>query len=102
MTATAQPRACWPTVAPIWFALANPGPCRYLFSQHALTSDPAGPPVSVPAFQTLAESISLCQQAGLARVGDHPMLAGRPGLRRAARSGAAAAQRLRLPRAEGY
>ena len=54
------------------FALANPGPYRYLFSQHAPTGDPARPPVSLPTFQALAESISRCQQAGLARAGDDP------------------------------
>ena len=54
------------------FALANPGPYRYLFSQHAPTGDPARPPVGLPAFQALAESISRCQQAGLARAGDDP------------------------------
>ena len=54
------------------FALANPGPYRYLFSQHAPTGDPARPPVDLPVFQALAESISRCQQAGLARAGDDP------------------------------
>lgn len=54
------------------FAVANPGPYRYLFSQHAPTGDPARPPVDLPVFQALAESISRCQQAGLARVGDDP------------------------------
>jgi len=54
------------------FALANPGPYRYLFSQHAPTGDPARPPVDLPVFQALADSISRCQQAGLARAGDDP------------------------------
>ena len=54
------------------FALANPGPYRYLFSQHAPTGDPARPPVSLPTFQALADSISRCQQAGLASAGDDP------------------------------
>src|SRR6516165_1829150 len=54
------------------FALANPGPYRYLFSQHAPTGDPARPPVSLPTFQALADSISRCQQAGLARAADDP------------------------------
>lgn len=54
------------------FALANPGPYRYLFSHHAPTGDPARPPVGLPAFQALAESIRRCQQAGLARAGDDP------------------------------
>ena len=54
------------------FALANPGPYRYLFSQHAPTGDPAQSPVDLPAFQALAESISRCQQAGQARAGDDP------------------------------
>ena len=54
------------------FALANPGPYRYLFSQHAPTGDPDRPPVDLPTFQALAESISRCQQAGLARAGDDP------------------------------
>jgi len=54
------------------FALANPGPYRYLFSQHAPTGDPARPPVGLPVFDALAESISRCQQAGLARAGDDP------------------------------
>jgi len=56
----------------IGFALANPGPYRYLFSQHAPTGDPARPPVDLPVFQALAESIRRCQQAGLARAGDDP------------------------------
>ena len=56
----------------IGFALANPGPYRYLFSQHAPTGDPARPPVDLPVFQTLADSISRCQQAGLARAADDP------------------------------
>jgi AcrR family transcriptional regulator len=54
------------------FALANPGPYRYLFSQHAPTGDPARPPVDLPVFQALAESIRRCQQTGLARAGDDP------------------------------
>jgi len=54
------------------FALANPGPYRYLFSQHAPTGDPARPPAGLPVFQALADSISRCQQAGLARAGDDP------------------------------
>ena len=54
------------------FAMANPGPYRYLFSQHAPTGDPKRPPVDLPVFQALAESISRCQQAGLARAGDDP------------------------------
>ena len=54
------------------FALANPGPYRYLFSQHAPTGDPAQPSVSLPTFQALAESISRCQQAGLAHAADDP------------------------------
>ena len=56
----------------IGFALANPGPYRYLFSQHAPTGDPARPPAGLPVFQALADSISRCQQAGLARAGDDP------------------------------
>ena len=56
----------------IRFALANPGPYRYLFSQHAPTGDPARHRVDMPAFYALAESISRCQQAGLARAGDDP------------------------------
>ena len=56
----------------IRFALANPGPYRYLFSQHAPTGDPARPPVGLSVFQALAESIRRCQQAGLARAGDDP------------------------------
>ena len=39
-------------------------------SQHAPTGDQARPPVGLPVFQALAESISRCQQAGLARAGD--------------------------------
>ena len=54
------------------FAQANPGPYRYLFSQHAPTGDPARPPVDLPVFQTLADSINRCQQAGLARADDDP------------------------------
>ena len=56
----------------IGFALANPGPYRYLFSQHAPTGDPARPPAGLPVFQALAESIRRCQQAGLASSGDDP------------------------------
>jgi AcrR family transcriptional regulator len=54
------------------FAMANPGPYRYLFSQHAPTGDPARPLVGLPVFQALAESIGRCQQAGLARAADDP------------------------------
>jgi len=54
------------------FALANPGPYRYLFSQHAPTGDPARPPVGLPVFQALANSISRCQQARQAHAGDDP------------------------------
>jgi AcrR family transcriptional regulator len=54
------------------FALANPGPYRYLFSQHAPTGDPARPLPGLPVFQALAESISRCQLAGLALAGDDP------------------------------
>ena len=53
-------------------AEADPGPYRYLFSQHAPTGDPTRPPVDLPVFHALAESISRCQQAGLARAGDDP------------------------------
>jgi AcrR family transcriptional regulator len=56
----------------IRFALANPGPYRYLFSQHAPTGTPGRPPPGLPVFQALAESINRCQQAGLARAGDDP------------------------------
>jgi AcrR family transcriptional regulator len=56
----------------IGFALANPGPYRYLFSQHAPTGDPTRPPVDLPVFQALADSIGRCQQAGLAAAGDDP------------------------------
>jgi AcrR family transcriptional regulator len=56
----------------IGFALANPGPYRYLFSQHAPTGDPARPPVDLPVFHALADSISRCQQAGLVAAGDDP------------------------------
>jgi AcrR family transcriptional regulator len=56
----------------IRFALANPGPYRYLFSQHAPTGDPARPLAGMPVFHALAESISRCQQAGLARADDDP------------------------------
>jgi len=56
----------------IAFALANPGPYRYLFSQHSPTGDPARPPVNLPAFQALANSISSCQRVGLAVAGDDP------------------------------
>jgi AcrR family transcriptional regulator len=54
------------------FALANPGPYRYLFSQHPPTGRPDRPPVDLPTFQALADSISRCQRAGLAVVGDDP------------------------------
>ena len=54
------------------FALANPGPYRYLFSQHAPTGDPDRPPAGLPVFQALAASITRCQQAGLAAAGDDP------------------------------
>jgi AcrR family transcriptional regulator len=56
----------------IRFALANPGPYRYLFSQYAPTGTPGRPPPGLPVFQALAESINRCQQAGLARAGDDP------------------------------
>ena len=58
----------------IGFAQANPGPYRYLFSQHAPTGDPSRPPVGLPVFQALTESISRCQQAGLAGASDDPHL----------------------------
>jgi hypothetical protein len=51
----------------IAFALVNPGPYRYLFSQHAPTGKTGRPPVDLPVFQALADSIGRCQQAGLAR-----------------------------------
>lgn len=54
------------------FALANPGPYRYLFSHHSPTGDPARPPVSMPTFDALAASIRRCQQAGAARATDDP------------------------------
>jgi AcrR family transcriptional regulator len=54
------------------FAVANPGPYRYLFSQRAPTGDPARPRIGMPVFHALAESISRCQRAGLARAGDDP------------------------------
>src|SRR5262249_28175430 len=53
----------------IGFALANPGPYRYLFSQHAPTGDPERPPVDLPVFQALAESVSGCPPGSLARGG---------------------------------
>ena len=56
------------------FALANPGPYRYLFSHHAPTGDPARPPVGLPVFEALADSIRRCQQAGAARATDDPHL----------------------------
>ena len=54
------------------FALANPGPYRYLFSQHAPTGTPGRPPVDMPVFEALATSIRRCQQAGAARATDDP------------------------------
>jgi AcrR family transcriptional regulator len=54
------------------FALANPGPYRFLFSHHAPTGDPGGPLVGLPAFDALAASIRRCQQAGLAGASDDP------------------------------
>jgi AcrR family transcriptional regulator len=54
------------------FALANPGPYRFLFSHHAPTGDPGRPLVGMPAFDALAASIRRCQQAGLARATDDP------------------------------
>jgi AcrR family transcriptional regulator len=45
------------------FALANPGPYRYVFSQQPTTGGPARPRVvGMPVFHALAESISRCQQ----------------------------------------
>jgi AcrR family transcriptional regulator len=54
------------------FALANPGPYRYLFSHHAPTGDPARAPIGLPVFDALAASIRRCQQAGAARATDDP------------------------------
>jgi AcrR family transcriptional regulator len=54
------------------FALANPGPYRFLFSHHAPTGEPGRPLVGMPAFDALAASIRRCQQAGLAAATDDP------------------------------
>jgi AcrR family transcriptional regulator len=50
------------------FALANPGPYRFMFSQQA----PGGSPVAVATFQALADSIAKCQKVGLSLAPDRP------------------------------
>jgi transposase-like protein len=79
----------------IRFALANPGPYRYLFSQHAPTGDPtAGGPTRLPGPGRLDQPLPAGRPGPRRR---RPAMAGRPGLGRAARPGAPAAQRPRLP-----
>ena len=43
------------------FAVANPGPYRFMFSHQA----PKGSPVAMAAFHALADSIAKCQEDGL-------------------------------------
>ena len=45
------------------FALENPGPYRFMFSNQA----PKGSPVAMAAFHALADSIAKCQTDGLSR-----------------------------------
>jgi AcrR family transcriptional regulator len=50
------------------FALANPGPYRFMFGHQA----PKGSPVAMAAFHALAQSIAKCQQDGLTLATDRP------------------------------
>jgi AcrR family transcriptional regulator len=50
------------------FAVANPGPYRFMFSNQA----PAGSPVAMAAFHTLADSIAKCQKDGVSLAADSP------------------------------
>jgi AcrR family transcriptional regulator len=50
------------------FALANPGPYRFMFSHQV----PAGSPVAMAAFRALADSIAQCQKDGLSLAPDGP------------------------------
>jgi AcrR family transcriptional regulator len=43
------------------FAVANPGPYRFMFSHHA----PKGSPVAMAALRALADSIAKCQEDGV-------------------------------------
>ena len=50
------------------FAVANPGPYRFMFSHQA----PKGSPVAMAAFHALADSIAKCQTDGLSLTPDRP------------------------------
>ena len=50
------------------FAVANPGPYRFMFSHQA----PKGSPVAMAAFRALADSIAKCQKDGLSFTPDAP------------------------------
>jgi AcrR family transcriptional regulator len=50
------------------FAVENPGPYRFMFSQEG----PTGSPVAMAAFFALANSIAKCQKDGLSLVPDGP------------------------------
>jgi AcrR family transcriptional regulator len=50
------------------FAVANPGPYRFMFSHQA----PKGSPAAMAAFRALADSIAKCQTDGLSLTSDAP------------------------------
>jgi AcrR family transcriptional regulator len=50
------------------FAVANPGPYRFMFSHEA----PKGSPVAMAAFRALVDSIAKCQEDGLSFTPDGP------------------------------
>jgi len=50
------------------FALANPGPYRFMFSEQA----PGGSPVAMATFHALTDSIAKCQKDGLSLAPDRP------------------------------
>jgi AcrR family transcriptional regulator len=55
------------------FALANPGPYRFMFSNQAPAGDPTQLTAGTAAFGALAASIKTCQQASLATAPEEPL-----------------------------
>ena len=54
------------------FALAHPGPYRFMFSHRAPAAGQAQSPAGMTAFAALAASIARCQQTGAAHAADDP------------------------------
>jgi AcrR family transcriptional regulator len=54
------------------FAVAYPGPYRFMFSHQAPPADSGRPSAGTAAIQALAASIARCQDAGAARASDDP------------------------------